>query len=46
VSADCKQLKTTHLKFSLMKGLIEADYNLKDKDEARSFFSELISLVG
>ena len=30
--------------FQLLKGIIEADYKFKDKDEARSFFTELTSL--
>ena len=30
--------------FSLRKGLIDTGYNFKDKDEARSFFTELTSL--
>ena len=29
--------------FQLLKGLIEATYNFKDKDDARSFFTELTS---
>jgi len=30
--------------FRLLKGIIDADYNFKDKDEARAFFTELTSL--
>ena len=29
--------------FHLLKGIIDATYNFKDKDEARSFFTELTS---